>query len=273
MSAEPSRLREWASLWRELSLQDVMASPDGEAQMLERWRRVAKRLDSGEGAEPDVLLDHVRGRLGPDTSVLDIGAGVGRWTIPLAGRARRVTAVEPLAGMRTVLLERIAARGLANVTLVDALWLAAEVGPHDVAVAVHATYTTPDLLGFVGKMEASARTCYLVLRVPGHDGLIGELSEQIRHQWHDSPNFIVGYNVLLASGRYPNVLMEPAPTRHWLDPSLDAAVGRAKRHLKLTESLHDQDIRDLLTRKLTPVDGGYRWPDGMRSALIWWESP
>jgi SAM-dependent methyltransferase len=262
---------DWVSLWRELAAQDLMANPEGEAQMVERWRRVSRQLDSGERRDPDPLLDYVRGHLKPDMSVLDIGAGIGRWTIPLARTVQRVTAIEPLAAMREVLRERMASRGLSNVAVVDAPWMAAEVGRHDAAIAVHATYTTPDLLGFVEKMEAHARTCYLVLRVPVHDGLIGELSERIRHQWHDSPNFIVGYNLLLASGRYPNVMMEPKPMRHWLDPSLEDAVARAKRHLKLRDALHNGEIRELLARKLTAVDGGYRWPDGMRSALIWWQ--
>lgn len=262
---------EWLSLWRELASRDLMASPEGEAQMVERWRRVAHQLDSGEQREPDDLLDFVRDRLRPDVSVLDIGAGIGRWTIPLAKTVRQVTAVEPLAGMRRVLQERATAHRLSNVTVVDVPWMGAEVGPHDAAIAVHATYTTPDLLGFVGKMEAAARTCYLVLRVPAHDGLVGALSEKIHRQWHDSPNFVIGYNLLLASGRYPNVVMEPAATRYWVDRTLDEAVARAKRHLKLKDSLHDRGIRDLLSQKLTAVDGGYRWPDGMRSALIWWE--
>jgi len=262
---------DWAGLWRELASQDLMASPEGEAEMVERWRRVARRLDSGEG-EGDALLEHVRARLARDAAVLDIGAGIGRWTIPLAQTVRHVTAVEPLPGMRTVLLERLASRGLSNVTVVDAHWMAAEVGPHDVAIAVHATYATPDLLGFVAKMEAAAPACHLVLRVPSRHGLIGELSQRIRGQWHDSPNFIVGYNLLLASGRYPSVLMEPAPSRHWLDASLDAAVARARRHLKLTDARHDGDIRALLSRRLVAAEGGYRWPDGMRSALVSWET-
>jgi SAM-dependent methyltransferase len=263
---------DWAELWRELALRDIQASDEGAAQMVERWRGVARKLDSRQTREPDPLLDHILGRLTPETTVLDIGAGIGRWTLPFARKARRVTAVEPLPGMRQVLVERAAAQGIANLDVVDAQWLTAEALPHDVAVAAHATYTTTDLLGFVRKMEVSARqSCYLALRLPAHDGVIGELSQEIHGLWHDSPNFIVGYNLLLSAGFRPNVLLEPTAVRHWADPTLDAAVARAKRHLRLDDDRHDAAIRDVISRRLTFRDGAYRWPDGMRSALIWWD--
>lgn len=265
---------DWAALWRELATSDIQASVEGETQMVERWRRVARRLDSGEKREPDPLLDFILGRLEPRMTVLDIGAAIGRWTLPIAGRVRQVTAVEPLPGMRQVLLERVSSRGLTNLTVVDVPWMEAEVLPHDVAIAAHATYTTSDLIGFVRKMDACARrTCYLALRIPAHDGAIGELSERICGQWHDSPNFIVGYNLLLAAGFHPNVLMEPKPVRHWTDPTLDHAVARAKRQLHLLDAGHDATIREILSRRLTFTDGAYHWPDGMRSALIWWDKP
>jgi FkbM family methyltransferase len=267
-------LTEWAESWRGLASRDLMASAEGEAQMIERWRKVARRLDSGEKQDPDPLLDFVLGRLGPEMTVLDIGAGIGRWTLPIAGRVRRVTAVEPLPEMRHVLLERVSSRDVTNLTIVAVPWMEAEVPPHDVAIAAHATYTTPDLVGFVRKMDASARrTCYLALRVPAHDGVIGELNQRIQGRWHDSPNFVVGYNLLLSAGFYPNVQMEPRPVRYWTDPTLEAALVRAKRHLRLTDAAHDAAIREILSRRLTFVDGAYRWPDNMRSALIWWEKP
>jgi SAM-dependent methyltransferase len=263
---------DWAILWRELASRDIQASAEGAAQMVERWRRVAQQLDSGEKQDPDPLLDFILGRLGPEMTVLDIGAAIGRWTLPIAGRVRQVTAVEPLPGMRQVLLERVSSRALANLKVVDVPWMEAEVPPHDVAIAAHATYTTPNLIRFVRKMETCAlRTCYLALRVPAHDGVIGELSARINGRWHDSPNFIVGYNLLLAAGFHPNVLMEPKPVRFWADPTLDHAMARAKRHLHLDDDHHDAVIREVLSRRLTFVEGAYRWPDGMRSALIWWD--
>jgi SAM-dependent methyltransferase len=249
-----------------------MASPEGEAGMVERWRRVARELDGGSRADPDHLLAFILGRLTPETSVLDIGAGIGRWTVPIAKAARQVTAVEPLTGMRQVLAERAAAHGLTNLTIVDIPWMEAEVPPHDVAIAAHATYTTGELFNFACKMDAIARrTCYLALRVPAHDGVIGELSEFIHGRWHDSPNFIVGYNLLLSTGFYANVLMEPKSVRHWTDPTLDAAVARAKRHLHLMDEEQEAAVREILSQRLILVDGVYRWPDGMRSGLIWWD--
>ncbi len=146
--------------------------------------------------------------------------------------------------------------------------------PHDVAIAAHATYTSGDLLAFVRKMEAHARrTCDLALRVPAHDGAIGKLSQRLHGRWHDSPNFLVGYNLLLSAGFYASVLMERGPARRWSDPSLEDAVARARRHLHLPEASHDALIREVLSRRLQFADGAYRWPDHMRSALIWWDRP
>jgi SAM-dependent methyltransferase len=249
-----------------------MADSAGEQEMVERWRRMARRLDSGEDARADVLLDFLLQQLDPQMAVLDIGAGIGRWAIPIAKAVRHVTAVEPLQGMRDILRERAARQGVKNLTVVDAPWMEVQVLPHDAAIAAHAVYTTADFLAFVRKMDACARRlCVLALRVPAHDGAINTLCDALQGEWHDSPNFIVGYNLLLSAGYYPHVMMEPAPSRHWVDPTLDAAVARARRHLRISDDRHDPFIRETLSRLLTPVDDGLRWPDGMRSALVWWQ--
>jgi FkbM family methyltransferase len=183
---------DWGDLWRELASRDLMTGTEGEAGMVERWRRVARELDARGQAEPDQLLDFILSRLGPEMTVLDVGAGIGRWTVPIAKVARQVTAVEPVAGMRDVLAERVAFHGLTNLEIVAAPWMDADVRPHDVVIAAHATYTTAELFPFTCKMDALARrACYMALRVPAHNGAIGELSEFFHGRWHDSPNFIV----------------------------------------------------------------------------------
>lgn len=263
---------EWTQRWRALASIDLMAGSAGEDRMVERWRELARRLDAGIEQRPDPILDFVLDRLLPGMTVLDIGAGVGRWTVPLAARVRTVTAVEPVEGMRCVLRERLAAHDVANISILEAPWLEADIAMHDVAVAAYSMYTSTDLAAFARKMEATARRlCCLAMRLPAHDGIIGELSERIYGEWHDSPNFIVGYNALLEAGFAPNVYIEPAPVRYWTDPTIADAVARARRHLRLEDNRHDNLITEILERRLHPVAEGYRWPDWMRAAVVWWE--
>lgn len=267
---------DWAKLWQDLAARDVKASAEGEVQMVNRWRRVAQDLDAptaSRRSQPDPLLDFLLPRLAPNMTVIDIGAGVGRWTVPIARKVQKVTAIEPSSRMREVLHERLASLGVTNVTVAETPWMAARVPQHDVAIAAHSTYVSPDLLDFVRKMEQSARkSCYLALRVPAHNGVIGELSQRLRGQWHDSPNFTVGYNLLLSAGIYANVLMETPPARFWNDATLEDAMERVKRHLRIEGDSHDAVIRECLAQRLKNVGGQYRWPDVMRSALVYWDT-
>lgn len=263
---------EWSERWRALASVDLMAGSEGESRMVDRWAALARKLDEPGDQRADPVLDFVLERLTPDMTVLDIGAGVGRWTVPLAARARSVTAVEPVEGMRVALTARLARLGVANVATVSDGWMEADVAPHDVAVAAYSMYTSLDIVAFARKMDASAtRFCGMAMRVPAANGVIGELAGHILGDWHDSPNFVVGYNALLEAGMTPNVFVEPAAARHWTDPSLDDAVARARRHLRLTGNEHDTYIRATLERRLEPTAEGYRWPDWMRAALVWWE--
>jgi SAM-dependent methyltransferase len=221
---------------------------------------------------PDTLLKFVVDKLRPEGTLLDIGAGTGQFAVPFARVARTVTAVEPSPGMAALLRKNAAAEGLTNIHLVEARWEDAQVEPHDVAFCSHAMYSSPDLVGFIRKMERNARDmCFLAMRMPSHDGVMRELSRLVHGQPYDSPNFWVGYNLLYDMGIYASVVMEPF-LRCWTDDSLDDALSRARRHLRLGDSTaYDDVICETLARRLTFRDGQYHWPDGMRSAMAWWE--
>jgi SAM-dependent methyltransferase len=244
----------WAELWRQLA---------------ERARRPERQSGdeepkAGRAQRPRDLLDFALQRLRPADTVLDIGAGTGRFAVPFARAVAGVTAVEPSPGRAALLRDK-------GIDVIEARWEDAGVEPHDVAFCSHAMYGSPDLAAFVRKMERSARRlCFLVMRVPRHDGVLAELSRRIYGQPHDSPNFWVGYHVLYEMGIYANVLMEP-PVRCWSDASLDEALERARRHLQREDASCDDLIRETLARRLALRDGRYWWPDGMRSAMAWWQ--
>jgi len=259
---------DWLELWRELAEAFIKPGPHADEGMVERYRA----QDRGRALPGDSLLDVVLARIGAETSVLEVGAGTGRWTIPLARVVRQVTALEPSAGLGAMLRANLDEAGVGNVTVVPSGWQGADVAPHDVAVAAHSMYTSPDLTGFVRFMEAHARAaCYMELRIPPADGVIGELSRRVHGIVHDSPNAVIAFNALYEMNICANVLIEDE-ARHPTSATFEEAVDRARSFLRLDgSSAHDELIRATLAERLTPTAAGYQWPDGKRSALLWWE--
>ena len=49
-------------------------------------------------------------------------------------------------------------------------------------------------------------------------------------------------------------------------------MDRVKRHLHVEGDNHDTVIRECLGQRLQSVAGHYRWPDVMRSALVYWDT-
>ncbi len=265
---------DWIRLWRDLAERFRDRPDPGEENVSERWAKRARSRGYGEEQRrrdrDDPLMQFLLGRLQPDDTVLDIGAGVGRWSIPMAMVCRKVTALDVSAGMLGILRENAAAENVANIDTVVGDWALASVEPHDYVLSSHAVYISPDIVGYARKMERSGlKACCLVMRVPRHDGVIGELSRRIYGSFQDSPNFIVGYNALLQAGIAGHVIMEEQG-RPWHNETLEEALARARRHLRLQTDDRDGMMMDLLKERLALRDGEYWWPDWMRSALVWW---
>ena len=85
-----------------------------------------------------------------------------------------------------------------------------------------------------------------------------------------APMPLIAYNALYSLGIYTNVLVEN-DIYPWVNNTLEEAFIRAKKHLHL-ESIgaYDGLIRDTLSKRLIISNNCYVWPDGMRSALLWW---
>ena len=54
----------------------------------------------------------------PSDTVLDVGAGAGRYAVPAATRAREVIALEPSKGMGEALLREAEKRNVSNIRLI-----------------------------------------------------------------------------------------------------------------------------------------------------------
>ena len=112
----------------------------------------------------DASLNALKAIIGEDETVLDIGAGGGRYALPLALHAREVVAVEPSDGMRTVLEEGMAEHGIANIRVSDQRWPAAAPPRADVALIAHVGYDVEEFGPFLDGMErAAGRLCIALM--------------------------------------------------------------------------------------------------------------
>jgi SAM-dependent methyltransferase len=107
-------------------------------------RRYDAKMDAGAADEVRLLQD--AGALGPDSSVVEFGAGTGQFTLAAAEVCRRVVAVDVSPVMTAVLREKVEGRDATNVESVDAGFLTYQhTGePADVVYSRFALHHLPD---------------------------------------------------------------------------------------------------------------------------------
>lgn len=165
----------WANLWQEAQNNSPVRNRRRrtEAEMIEFWNRRASEFAQlthkhrGEQRRQTVLnfLKH-EGALQRGFTVLDIGAGPGNYTIPIAQMASQVTALEPASEMANILQQRAEQENLKNIRIIQRTWqevdVASEslVGQYDLVFA-SMTPGVQDPETLKKMIKASQGYCYL----------------------------------------------------------------------------------------------------------------
>lgn len=271
---------EWSALWKELVeiKQDIQKDSIEMPGDSDFWQTRARKYDERvkvKWNKPDSTRKFMLNILEPQTTMIDIGAGTGAWSILFSQRLNKITAIEPSKAMREVFQENIDKAGIHNIEILAEKWPESSVENHDYVFCSHAMYGAADFPAFIQKMnERSKKMCFLLIRAPSTDGLITEAFQHVWKQPHDSPNFTIAYNILLQMGICANVLFEEPEKRYFIASSSETeAFAELKRRLDLNNSnQYDDYLRDLLQRRLVQQDGQYLWPGSARSALVYWET-
>ncbi len=140
---------------------EVPDGPDFYAPVTALFRADPDRTD-------DPVLDILRTLTRPGESWLDIGAGAGRYALPLARVVDEVFAVEPSSGMIEALRAGAAEHAIDTIRTIPARWPMGEAdGPPptaDVSLIAHVGYDIEAVGPFLGAMEgATRRLCVAVL--------------------------------------------------------------------------------------------------------------
>ena len=208
--------------------------PDGE----DFYRPVTGLFRADPQRTDEPILEALLALTRPDDTWLDIGAGAGRYALPLALHVREVVAVEPSDGMRGALEELATEHGIVNVRALADRWPPTLDGESagirvDVAMIAHLGYDIEAIGPSLDAMEVAAgRLCVAILmeRQPSSiaDPFWPPIHGEERVALPALPEFL---ELLRVRGRLPTVRRFPRPPR--TADSFEEIHGFVRRQLWL----------------------------------------
>ncbi len=241
------------------------------------WERRARGFhrSTKDTVSRDPFYLHLCEKVNSHTSLLDVGAGTGRFSLALAPQVAHIIAIEPSAAMLDFLRQDAAARDINNISYLQTTW---QEAPHnlqaDIVICSHVVYPIRDIEPFLSKLhKASLQVCYMYARASHIDTLTADLW---RHFHHDErcmpPSYIHVLDVLYEMGIFANVEIVSLPPSLQF-PSLDVAVTEMTEQLILPDDEKTRvELHTLLDDWLVESNGVLVPPlQKMVCAIIWWK--
>ena len=238
------------------------------------WQPLASMFKADPARTDDPLLNRMLRLVGPESTVLDVGGGAGRFALPLALRTRHVTVVEPSDSMIDGLNESAREAGIENIDVVQANWDDAEVGSTDVVLCAHVVYGVADIEPFLRKLHDHAKERVAILAFtesplsafsPLWNLIHGE--ERI-----DLPALPELLDTLWEMCIYPDMEMLEEP-RDRTAESREKVLGMLRHFLfVIPETEQDRQLQASLSEVVDETTDGLLWRESRarRQALLTW---
>jgi len=260
----------------------------GNRDQVERLREVADPTDfyapvtdlfrDDPGRTDDPVLNRLLALSEPGDTWLDIGAGAGRYALPLARRVREVVAVDPSPGMMGVLATEMATWQIPNIRPLVGRW-PDEVPPGvalpvDGSLIAHVGYDIEAIGPFLGAMERGTRRCcaaVLMERSPASisDPYWSAIHGEARVALPALPEFLV---LLLARGCLFEVTLSARPARRWA--SRGDLVAFLRRQLWLhPERDKARHLERLVEERPAEPDGSIVDAGDLQIGVVSWRPP
>ena len=269
---------DWNLAWKRDKLNSTWRRMFGELDTVEYWNRRAESFNrnlGGERAREMVQKLTDMFRIGPDTTILDIGAGAGRLAVPLARIAGKVTAIEPSSGMLGLLVRNAEDAGLDNITGIMKRWedieAGVDVGKHDLVLACHSLGML-EIRKALTKMNMLAEKYVCIYDFGGRR--VWDFSDLwprlYGEEFVPGPCYIYLVNLLYSMGINANVEVKTHRSEQRYG-DMDEALKETKIKLGITGDEKDGIIRNYLEEIWREENGELVHTHDFEEVMLWWQ--
>ena len=205
----------WREVWGEMQKQrmrplKITFDPEFRAKFADDYSEMVKYKNYDYGRKATEALSEI---LDKNFEVMEIGAGPGTLTIPLAKKVRKIVAVESSETAVKYLRMNMKESRIENVEIMNENWLEVDdreiKGKFNLVICSHFLWQMKDLEEHFKKMEQASREYCAVIQPAGRDNLVKEMwtkitGESYRGEFEPDADYFA-YLILRQWGRLINV--------------------------------------------------------------------
>lgn len=239
-------------------------------QNVSYWDKEANAVNRNLSKLSDLTECQVKALpLSSEVNVLDVGAGTGRMTLPIARKVRHVTALEPSKNMLELLRQNARQQQIFNIDYRnDTLEELGASSLYDIVVASFSLFMA-DLKRALLKMnQLASQWVYLFMSAsPWIDEGIQAAVYGSHNCWSD---FILTYNILHEAGIVANVETCTYMFEECY-PSVEDAAETFIQKYSLSPEKRSK-LMEYLKANLVLEYGGFYYKRKMKAATVWWNT-
>lgn len=244
--------------------------PEFRAKLAEDHSVIARYNDYEYGRK---AIDALGGILDENSRVLEIGAGPGTLTIPLATKVKQVVVIESSEVAVRSLKKNLEDRSIENVEIANKNWMDAgerELGDgFDLVVCSHFLWQMKDLEKHLKKMEAASRRYCAVIQPAGRDDMVKEMwteitGERYRGEFDPDADYFA-YLILRQLGRLVDVRIMNYGAELDFEQEVRYIASFIGKYVEV-----DHRTKELIEQYVSSK-GLYK--DTRLAVVMWWEVP